>query len=532
VQWITHAIAYSREQLPPQNSFDRDEALEMYRAVRTGALALTALYLRHGDADRAADAIGADTVSRVASPNLQEALALAAEGRPDAWYELFKTYDSYIDETSSDAPIGRELARGASWGSALELYRTEPSTFRGVLPLVVWLARHWMSEAAIPIIVPVALSTDDPRVLSWALNYVLQAVVSEDSTNNIESARRVFAAADGILEHAQRGKHAARVNPSPTRLRFAMGAIETRVGALSRARELLAASAAHEPSVAAMKLLAAIDRQRGDHTAALEALDRVLALSTQAGDVTTVAEAHVSMFEIHRDLGYAPGAKDALDTALRRALDARQLAQTGPEQATAERILARILEHYGDADGARRATLRAYEASRQDVRQIAATALDASRRALTRGDLHGAREAAKRAVEGHVPDDDLVYVALWLKLVEARLRVPSDGTVEEVLAAADTNESWTSTLRAWGTGRLTDEALFKAASTVVERTEALFYSAMSTRGRGDEAAAMEGLERVASSEAIQLVEVTIARDLLAASKSVPPPPLPRDVEVP
>lgn len=532
IEWIDLAIQYSREQLPPQSSFERDEAIEAYRAVRTGPLALTALHLRHGNAGAALDAVASEKLSRVAFPNLQEALSRARDGEADAWYELFRTFDSFIDEAASEAPVGRELARAASWGSALELYRLEPSTMRGAMPLSTWLARHWMSEAAIPILTPIAVSTEDPRVLSWVHNFVLQAIVAADSVGDVTAARRVFEAASPVLEHAEKSKHAARVSPSPTRLRYVMGAIESRSGHLSRARELLVQTTLKEPSIAALRLLSAIDRQRGDHVEALKALERVSELATRAGDVTTVAETRVSMFEIHRDLGATEAAKAALAEALRRALDARQLARTGAEQAAAERVLARVLEYYGEDDGARRAIDRAYEAARSDVRQVAATLLEASRRALTDGDLDAAREATRRAIEAGLPDEDIVYVALWQKLVELGAGAPSDGTVEEAFAATDTEEGWASSLRDWGSGRIDDEALLGAARSLVERTEAMFYSAMASRGRGNESEALERLTRVARSEAIQLVEVTIARDLVARSTQPLKLSVPDDVEIP
>ena len=45
-------------------------------------------------------------------------------------------------------------------------------------------------------------------------------------------------------------------------------------------------------------------------------------------------------------------------------------------------------------------------------------------------------------------------------------------------------------------------------------------------------AALAGLQEVASSEAIELVEVTIARDLVAQSQARVRPQLPQNVDVP
>jgi tetratricopeptide (TPR) repeat protein len=210
-----------------------------------------------------------------------------------------------------------------------------------------------------------------------------------------------------------------------------MGTLETQSGNLSRARPLLEQAAADEPSVEVLSTLAAIDRQRKRPDLALRSLNTALELSRKDGDLIAQTELLLKSFEIHRSTKDASTAKRTLADALSKALDARALARSAPNQARTERLLARVLELYGHEEGARRATERAYEAARSDVRQMAATVLDASRRALTLVDLTEAREALHRALQSNLEAEDLVYVALWLQLVEQQLKVSSDGSTEE-----------------------------------------------------------------------------------------------------
>src|SRR5690606_1542601 len=119
-----------------------------------------------------------------------------------------------------------------------------------------------------------------------------------------------------------------------------------------------------------------------------------------------------------------------LHAALERALVARQNARTGPALAAVERVLADILERYGDAEGANRAARRAGDAARNDVWQLTATFLDAARRALSMGDLEEGRSALRDALDADLADSDLIYAALWVKLLHERAGKPSDGTVE------------------------------------------------------------------------------------------------------
>jgi tetratricopeptide (TPR) repeat protein len=277
-------------------------------------------------------------------------------------------------------------------------------------------------------------------------------------------------------------------------------------------------------------MLAAIQRQQGDTRRALDTLEKLATLAKRTGDRAGEAEATLTQYEIYRDTGDKAKAKAALTQALRGALNARQIAKTSSEQARSERILAHVLEHFGAAQGARRATDRAYEASRSDSRQLTATLLDAARRALILGDLPAARKAVHEGMEAGLGNEDLVYVALWLRLVEIRQGVPSDGTVEEALANIEENSGWPAKLAAWARGKLSDGKLVSAARSRVQKTEAEFYVAMSKLQKP--AQALPKLEEVAGSQAIELVEVAIARDLVARHKGSVDVSLPTGVHVP
>jgi cellulose synthase operon protein C len=515
IAWIRRALESNIAEMPIRTSFERDEALEAYRAIRAGGASLIALYLRHGDARGALDAIDRAELTRAVPPSLRDRLErIAEDDDANAWADLYRLFDSADDADHPEASIDQDLARAATWGCAVGLYRSEPNSMRGARGLSVLLFDYGMAEVA-PAVVGAAL-TEQPTAedVSWGMAVVHQAVVVEDEIGDLPAARRSLDAAAPILEVA-RGRFTGRVRPSAARLHFLMGTLETRAGELARARPHMDAAARAEPSVDAFTALAAIDRQRGDAKGALNSLGQVITLAKRTGDPIAEAEALLTSFEIHRDAGRAEEAKQALQAALRRTLDARQLARNGANQARAERLLARILEHYGDEQATRRALERAYEASSADVRQLAATVLDASRSALTRGDLASARDAVRRAVEARLPDEDLVYVALWLQLLEKKVNTPSDGTAEEAYAAIDEASGWPAKLRSWGRGKLSDDALLTAATSRVEKTEAMFYTAMANVVQGRREVALPKLREVAKSETIALVEVTIARDLLA-----------------
>jgi hypothetical protein len=225
-------------------------------------------------------------------------------------------------------------------------------------------------------------------------------------------------------------------------------------------------------------------------------------------------------------------ASRALEAALTRVLQAQKQGRTGAQQARAERLLARVLEHYGDQRALRRATERSFDAAGSDPRLLSATVMDAARRGLTLSDLTVARSAVERAVGAGMSGEDVVYPALWLQLLEKKLRVPGSSSIEEAYSSIGDASGWPARLRAWATGRLTDAELLAAAKDRSQRTEAIFYAAMARHAQGSAEEAKAGFEQVARSEAIDLVEVSIARDLLAAYDAPQGYKLPANLVVP
>jgi tetratricopeptide (TPR) repeat protein len=424
---------------------------------------------------------------------------------------------------SADSGLDTELMAGAAWGAALELFRAEPGTLHGSMPLAAQLVTHGMAEVASVLLQSSINRSSSPDEVSAALAVVQNAMVAEDAAGQLDGARRTFSGAEKIVTLAEDKPFFGKVNPSGPRVRYVMAALETRHAELDRALPLLERAAALEPTIESFEMVASIRRQKNQADLALTALDRVIDLARHASDPIAETEALFQKFEVLRDAGKKEAAGKALDDALRRAVEAERVGKPGPSQARLERLLARVLEHYTDQAAIRRATERAYDASNGDTRQLAATVLDVGRRALTRGDLPGARAAAQRAIEASLGPDEIVYVALWLQLLERKFNVPSDGTVEEAYASIDDSAGWPTKLRAWARHRLSDADLIAAAKDPSERTEASFYVAMNEQvsGKPD---ALARLKEVASSPAIDLLEVSIARDLVAGPSQYALPP--------
>ncbi|NUQ76959.1 MAG: hypothetical protein HUU21_25780, partial [Polyangiaceae bacterium] len=153
---------------------------------------------------------------------------------------------------------------------------------------------------------------------------------------------------------------------------------------------------------------------------------------------------------------------------------------------------------------------------------LGATVLDAVGSAFVRRDVTAARAALKHGLEGELGEDELVYAGLWLMFLERDLKVPTDGTAERALRAASDRGSWVGKLAAWAAGKLSDAELATAAQSTPQRVEAAFYMAVAKKVAGDPGAEAK-LREVAKSPVIDLLEVHIAREMLAPRWRAEPP---------
>jgi tetratricopeptide (TPR) repeat protein len=372
-----------------------------------------------------------------------------------------------------------------------------------------------MPEAA-PLVVSDALGpSPSPEEMTAAMDLLLVALSTEADHEDLEAARATFRAADGLLAAADRAAQKGRIEPIAAEVRAMMATLEARSGSLQNARPLLESALREKPSVAGYTMLALIERQTGNAAAAIAHIDRALAAPDARFALLDLAEAQMLAFEVHRDAGDSR-AKAALDAALQAVLAARQAQADASARARAERQLARILDAYGEAKAAARALDRALKLAAQSRSLLGETMLDAVGRALVRRDLAAARSALKQGLEGDANPDDLIYGGLWVMLLERELGAATDGTAERALRASGNRPSWSAKLVAWANGKLSDADLGTSAQSLAQRVEADFYTAMARKVAGDPGAA-ERLRAVSKSPVLDLLEVHLAREMVAPS---------------
>lgn len=537
--WIQRATALRDKFRKTHVQPSREEGTEAWRALETGPLVLAAIYLRDADFAGALSALDraqarelldserpqfASALEAMASePNVARCIDLLGQVHPLAGREPGRDEES-VDED-------RDLFGAAAFGVASECYRLDPTVAQVALRLAVSLDELGMAESTPAVLVEAVRAHPDAGVVSEALGLCLAAMASEEDAGDPDAARRTFRAAQPLLAVAGQSALAGKVRPSSARLRSAMGEIELREGRIDQARELLRQSADEEKSGGVLLSLARIEWRDGQTPVALGHLREALATQDAMHDPALRGEVLLTISDVTRDKGDVAAARTPLTEALKELVQSRN-APSADARARVERVLARVLDRFGADQPAQRALERAYAAAPGDKHQAAQTIELLIGRAFVRGDLTTAREGLRRAVAADLDGDDLVYFALWARLLERQMHSPTDGVPDRVFVSTPDDGRWVAVLARFGEGKMKGDDLVARATTPIQKYEALFYAALDRRASGDTKGGDDLLRQVVAGTGIALSEVTLARDMLDPGRASIGGPLPPDVSIP
>ncbi len=537
--WVTQSIAlrdrFRRTRVQPP----REESAEAWRALETGPLVLASLYLRDGDvtgAVAALDRAQARELLDSEQPQFAAALAAAAQEQTvtryvDLLIQLRRFTGHEQGREEEDFDDDRDLFAAAAFSVAADCYRLDATVPQAALSLVVALDDLGMAEASPSILVETLRAHPEASIASEALGLSLAAMASEEEAGDADAARRTFVAAEPLLAIASQKDLAGKVHPSAARLLAAMGEIELREGRIDAARALLKKSAAEERLASVLLPLARIEWRDGETQPALNDLRDALSSEDAANEPALRGEILLTISDVTRDNGDVAAARLPLTDALRDLVRSRNI-QNADERARVERVLARVLGRFGAVQPALRALERAYAAAPGDKRQAAQTVELLVGGAFVRGDVVAARDGLARGLAADLDSDDLLYFALWVRLLERQLHDVEDGSPDRVFALIPDDGRWLATLARFGEGRIKGDDLIARATTPVQKYEALFYAAMDRRASGDAKGGDALLRQVVAGTALALSEVSLARDILDTNRAQVAGPLPPDVAVP
>ncbi len=536
-EWIKRALdlqAQVKEHRAIGASIPREEIGEAERALVTGANVLVDLYLVRGDAAGALNVLNNSGAAELARKDLITALKEANDSPSAAhWIDLMRearmSSDGQGGEQQDDGPEDEDLVRAATFGAALEAYRLDPTEPEAAGVVAASLAELGMGEASPAVLAAAAKAHPDARVLALSLALTVRVLETATDADDPDAARRTFAAAAPLLAVAD----AARIEiaPDAPHVRALMGEIELREGRLAPARTLLTQAVTADKSGAIYLPLAHLDEHDGKSGDVARDIEQALAARDTKEDAALRGSVLLYQSDVARQHGDVKAARGPLTEALKVLLKARTSPDDG-DRARSDRVLVKVLDRFGATAAADRTVERALDAAGKNKDEASATIALAMGRALVHADLVGGRRTFQRALAADLDQDDLVYYALCLRLLEKQLKAQPDGATERVFSTALDDGRWTGKLAQYGAGLVDDAALLKAAKTPAQHTEALFYTAMSQRARGDARGAMTGLGEVVKSDGIDLMEVGIARELLDGPRAQLPGPVPPEASAP
>ena len=528
-EWIDRAFALraasdkARKVAP-----SHEEVIEALRALQTGALVLASLYLRDVDAKGALSAIEKAQAQDLAPDGLIDALKTAAS-RPtaEAWLAVLRAIRPHRDAQGEESGDDEEIVRAAAFATAIEAYRYDPTEIESAAAVAAALDAYGMADASPLVLVDAVKAHPDARIVSGSLQITRHAMEEAVQAGEPDAARRTFHAARALLDVAADRSLAGKLQPTPARVRAFMGDIEVREGRLADARALLEESVKEEKSGAVLLELARIDRHDKRTKQAFDELRDALAAPDATTDVALRGEILLETSDLARQEGDVGGARTPLTEALKQLSKARSSADPD-DRARVERTLSRVLDRFGAAQPAQRALDRAYDAAPRNKQQAAATVGQIVARAFVNGDLAAARDGLQRGFTADLDDEDLVYYALWVRLLERQRHAASDGVADRIFSRALDDAGWVGRLAGFGAGSMKTDALIASAKTPAEKTEALFYAAMDRRAAGDAQGASAALRQVLDANGIDLMEVAIARDLLDGPRATVGGPVPAE----
>src|SRR5439155_279355 len=200
------------------------------RALRSGAETIAALHLRSGDALGALADLDRTSAQKVRPNSLYERLDRAANGGDAAaWRDLLEwlwnpdrkdTPMPGAGDSDPEFAIDPSLLRAALFGTAIETYRLDPTAPDVAGALARLLVQLGLPEAAPLVLADAAVARPNAPLLSRSLALVLETIRNEDASDDIATARRVYAAAEPLLSLAARAEWRGKIEPSAARLRL------------------------------------------------------------------------------------------------------------------------------------------------------------------------------------------------------------------------------------------------------------------------------------------------------------------------
>lgn len=473
------------------------------RQLRLAPLNVAAVYLAHGDI--------ASAIGKVESMGGGDELQLRL-------LELLRAAKS-DDEAGAAATF--ELVEGyrvARPDVAVGLCRSALIRFPGDYRFPTCMARvdadsGQFADATAWYVIAIDLSPEMIELYDEALGQLDEFIEVRLSDPHPERSGALARGAEKILAERQKRWPESEPPIAPNRLEFLIGMLDMNAGNPEAAQKRFENSLQQDENPEALLQLGLLLERTGKLEAAAQRYRRALALTPTGALPDDLRRAEI--FEHLGNVARAQGNEREMVANYRVALEAWTEARDqveGPTGALVEMRRGVLLDQLGRHEDATDAFENAMMYAPQ-WRDVYATILSHLVSATPNYDL--ASQVWRRSqLQLSLPPEWKVYFTLWIQFIAARAGQPPAEEHTELLRRLGGSSSWWGKLASFGAGTLDYEGLLSVASSLGEKTEALYYEGTRRFIAGDTAGAFEQFERVLETNMVSFYEYEMARKLL------------------
>ena len=477
------------------------------RQLRLAPLNVAAVYLTHGDIQSAVakvESMGQGGELQLRLLDLLRAAQNSDEQGAAATFELVEGYR-----------VARPDVAAGLCQSALVRFPTD-HRFPTCMARVAADSEQF-ADATAWYVIAIGLAPEMIELYDEALGQLDEFIETRLSDPHPERSSALARGAETIL--AERLKRWPDSTPpiAPNQLEFLIGMLEMNAGRASEAQRRFEKSLEADENIEALMQLGLLLERTGRPAEAEQRFRRAFALSPSA----TLAD-EVRRAEILENLGNtsrAQGKIGEMKSQYKAALEAWTEARDQVEGATGAIVEMRrgvLLDQLGrheDAVDAFQSAMTFAPQWRDVYAGILAHLVSAP------VDLELASSVWQMSqLHLNLAPEWKVYFTLWIQFITARAGKPPVEEHRQLLRRFGGSSNWWGKLASFGAGELDYAGLLSVASSLGERTEALYYEATRLFIEGDEEGSRKQLQQVLDTNMVSFFEFEMARKLLLEEK--------------
>lgn len=473
------------------------------RQLRLAPLNVAAVYLTHGDITSAIGKVESMEGGGELQLRLLELLRTAKstdEAGAAATFELVEGYRV----ARPDVAVG--LCRAALLRFPRD-YR-----FPTCMARVAADSEHF-ADATAWYVIAIDLAPDMIELYDEALGQLDEFIEVRLSDPHPERSSALARGAEKILAERQKRWPDSEPPIAPNRLEFLIGMLEMNAGNPKEAEKRFEISLQQDENPEALLQLGLLLERTGRPEEAEKRYQRALALTPTGSLPDDLRRAEI--FEHLGNVAYEQDKQEEMIANYRVALKAWTEARDqveGPTGALVEMRRGVLLDQLGRHDDAVDAFENAMMYAPQ-WRDVYATIL--SHLVSAKPDYDLASMVWHRSqLQLSLPPEWKVYFTLWIQFIAARAGQPPAEEHVELLRRLGGSSSWWGKLASFGAGEIDYEGLLSVASSLGERTEAIYYEGTRRFAAGDPDGAFEQFQRVLDTNMVSFYEFEMARQLL------------------